>query len=220
MQMGGTFVIVDLHCHEKTYSPCSRLNLEEIVFEARRKGLDAVCITDHDTLALRETAHAYSFKTSFPIFVGVEIYTYEGDIVVFGLNEMPAGRLHAEELFDLVRRCGGVCFCAHPYRSNRRGLLEHLTLVRQYTDVAGVEIRNGRTDADANARAEAECRKMAAFAVGGSDAHAAGEVGCCATWLPGEINDEAALIAALRSGKSAAMVFGNGSYHAVNSADK
>ena len=213
-------MIVDLHCHEKTNSPCSHISLEEIVSEAQLKGLDAVCITDHDTLALREKAHAYSVKVGYPIFVGVEIYTYEGDVVVFGLDRMPAERPHADELFEMVRCCGGVCFCAHPYRRNRRGLMEHLAIVGDFTDVAGVEVRNGRTDSEANERADAQCAALAAFAVGGSDAHEVGEVGKCATLLPGEVRDEPSLIAALRSGKSIAVVYENGEYHAVNTADR
>lgn len=213
-------MIIDLHCHEKTNSPCSHISLEEIVSEARQKGLDAVCITDHDTLALRERAHAYSAEIGYPIFVGVEIYTCEGDVVVFGIDKMPVKQLHAAELFDLVRRCGGVCFCAHPYRNNRRGLLDHLSIVRDYTDVVGVEIRNGRTDSKANYKAEIQCAALAAFAVGGSDAHEVGEVGKCATLLPSEAKDESSLIAVLRSGKSIAVVYEKGEYHAVNTADK
>ena len=51
-------MLVDMHLHECTYSTDSFLHLEEIVSIARQKGLDAICITDHDSMGLRERAEA------------------------------------------------------------------------------------------------------------------------------------------------------------------
>ena len=61
-------MLVDLHLHEKTCSTDSFLSLEEIVSEARRRGLDGVCITDHDSMGLRDYAEDYARRTGFPIF--------------------------------------------------------------------------------------------------------------------------------------------------------
>ena len=49
-------MLVDMHLHECTYSSDSKISLEEIVTTARGRGLDAVCITDHDSMGLREYA--------------------------------------------------------------------------------------------------------------------------------------------------------------------
>ena len=57
-------MLVDMHLHECTYSTDSFLHLEEIVSIARQKGLDAICITDHDSMGLRERAEAYSTSKS------------------------------------------------------------------------------------------------------------------------------------------------------------
>lgn len=203
-------MIIDLHCHEKTFSPCSHVSLTNMVEEAKKKGLDAFCITDHDSLGLREAAHSYSEVCGYPIFVGTELYTFEGDVVVFGLQEAPVARMHLFELLDLVRDIHGFCFSAHPYRSNLRGLQDHIFDLKSYADVAGIEIVNGRTDHAANLKAEQICRELGLFQVGGSDAHEADEVGNCATWLPGGIQTEYDLIQALRSGKSKAVVYENG----------
>lgn len=46
-------MLVDMHLHEKTFSTDSFLSLDEIVSIAKAKGLDAVCITDHDSMGLR-----------------------------------------------------------------------------------------------------------------------------------------------------------------------
>ena len=78
-------MLVDMHIHEKTFSLDSFLTLEEIVAIAKQRGLDAVCITDHDSMALRDYCEEYSRKIGFPIFVGVEFLSYWGDITAFGV---------------------------------------------------------------------------------------------------------------------------------------
>ena len=46
---------------------------------AKRRGLDGICITDHDSMGLKEFAAEYSEKTGFPIFVGIDLFL-QGDI--------------------------------------------------------------------------------------------------------------------------------------------
>ena len=47
-------MFVDLHMHERTFSKDSFLTLKEIVEIAKEKGLDGVCITDHDDIGIKE----------------------------------------------------------------------------------------------------------------------------------------------------------------------
>lgn len=82
-------MLVDMHLHECTYSTDSFLHLEEIVSIARQKGLDAICITDHDSMGLRERAEAYSREIGYPIFVGVEFFSLWGDITAWGSTASP-----------------------------------------------------------------------------------------------------------------------------------
>ena len=79
-------MLVDMHLHEKTFSTDSFLSLDEIVSIAKAKGLDAVCITDHDSMGLRETAEEYTRRTGFPIFTGIEFFSLQGDITAWGLD--------------------------------------------------------------------------------------------------------------------------------------
>ena len=60
-------MFVDLHMHERTFSKDSFLTLKEIVEIAKEKGLDGVCITDHDDIGIKEYAEQYSRETGFPI---------------------------------------------------------------------------------------------------------------------------------------------------------
>ena len=90
-------MLVDMHLHECTYSTDSFLHLEEIVSIARQKGLDAICITDHDSMGLRERAEAYSREIGYPIFVGVEFFSLWGDITAWGIDGIPDHRVSASE---------------------------------------------------------------------------------------------------------------------------
>jgi len=66
-------MFVDMHLHECTFSKDSFINLKQIVSVARARGLNAVCITDHDSMGLVDFAAEFSAKENFPIFVGVVI---------------------------------------------------------------------------------------------------------------------------------------------------
>ena len=83
-------MFIDLHMHEMRNSGDSFLPLEEIVEIAKKKGLDAICITDHDSMDIRDFAQEYSRKTGFPIFVGIEFYSLQGDIIAYGVRDSSA----------------------------------------------------------------------------------------------------------------------------------
>ena len=143
-------MIVDLHIHESSYSADSIMTLEEIVSEARAKGLDGICITDHDSMGLKDRAEQYSRETGFPIFVGVEYYSLWGDITAWGIDDFPRKRIAAQEFIDQVKAQGGYCVACHPFRNNNRGLAEHQREVR---GLDGVEVLNCRASAGADLEA-------------------------------------------------------------------
>lgn len=190
-------MLVDMHIHERTCSADSFLTLEEIVALARARGLDAVCITDHDSMGLKERAEAYARETGFPIFVGVEYYSLQGDITAWGVDTFPDRRIDAQPFINQVNAAGGFCAACHPFRNNMRGLGEHL---RSVTGLHGVEVLNGSTDREANAKALCCARELGLKPIGASDAHVAGQLGKYATWLPERVATLADFVAQLRSG--------------------
>ena len=109
-------MLVDLHLHESTYSSDSKMTLQEMVEDARAKGQDGICVTDHDSMGLREFAQAYSKEVGFPIFVGVEYYSLWGDITAFGIDSFPKERVAAQAFIDHVAAQGGFCIACHPFR--------------------------------------------------------------------------------------------------------
>ena len=150
-------MLVDMHLHECTYSTDSFLHLKEIVSIARQKGLDAICITDHDSMGLRERAEAYSREIGYPIFVGVEFFSLWGDITAWGIDGIPDQRVSAQDFIDLVREKDGFFVSCHPFRSNNRGLREHL---RDVHGLDGVEVLNGSTPLEENRTALRFCREL------------------------------------------------------------
>ena len=177
-------MFIDVHMHEMTYSKDSFLKLDEIVRIAKEKGLGAVCITDHDSMGFKAHAKEYTRKTGFPVFVGIEFYSLQGDIVAFGIDDYPKERVPAQDFIDMVKAQGGVCFAAHPFRNNRRGLEEHLLEVR---GLDGLEVLNGSTSKAACRKAAEYAEKLGLFTLGASDCHVPEKVGVCVTYFPEEI---------------------------------
>ena len=175
-------MIIDTHLHERTFSGDSRMNLLELVSEARRKGLDGICITDHDQMGLTQYAAKIAEQENYPIFVGVEYLACEGDIVAFGIDRLPEPHLMAQEFIDYVTARGGICISAHPYRANSRGLGDMLFTLKGMT---GAEVLNGSTTPLENRKALDTCIKTGLKQFGASDAHSTVQVGIYATEIQG-----------------------------------
>lgn len=173
-------MFADLHIHEMRNSSDSSQKLEDIIAAARRRGLSAIAVTDHDSMGLRAFAREYSKKVSFPVFVGVEYYSLDGDIIAFGIDEVPQKRILAQDFIDDVDRQGGITIACHPFRNNNRGLEQKLDVIKNLT---GVEVLNGSTSDEANELARIYCERLGAAAIGSSDAHHLERVGMYATYL-------------------------------------
>ncbi|MCC2605580.1 PHP domain-containing protein [Planctobacterium marinum] len=79
---------IDLHCH--TYYSDGQLSPEELILRAHNMQLDALAITDHDTVAALDEAMAFQAqqKRALKIIPGIELSTgWHGfDIHILGLN--------------------------------------------------------------------------------------------------------------------------------------
>ncbi len=206
-------MFIDTHMHEMTYSKDSFLKLEQMVTIAREKGLGGICITDHDSMGLRDYAAEYSDKTGFPIFVGIEFFSLQGDIVAFGIADYPKERISAQDFIDMVKSQGGVCFAAHPFRNNNRGLEEHLREVR---GLDGLEVLNGSTSAQACRKAAVYARELGLFTLGSSDCHIPEKVGVCATYFPEDVCTMEEFLAVFKKGQMKPAYYADNSYHVLD----
>ncbi len=189
-------MIIDLHVHEKRHSDDSILSLEEAVWQARKLGLDGICITDHDNNDIKTFAKAYSREVDFPIFVGAEILTTEGDFLVFGLDEIPNETLSPQALLTLVAEAGGVAIAAHPYRNTFRSLGDRNHTLEGFW---AVEAFNGTTAPAKNEQASAMAHQINMPMVGASDAHQLKDLGKMATRFLLEVHSEEDLIKAIKA---------------------
>jgi predicted metal-dependent phosphoesterase TrpH len=166
---------IDLHVHTK-YSKCAILNPAEIEPLALKRGLDAVAITDHNTIdgALEVKNHAKKIK----VIIGEEIKTTKGEIIGYFLNEQIPPFLTPEETIKEIKRQGGLVSVPHPFDRLRSSRLETKTLEKILPNIDMIEIFNSRdilTGQDFGL-IEKACQ-MGAIPVAASDAHLSVEVG-------------------------------------------
>lgn len=202
-------MFIDMHMHESTCSKDSFLKLEEMVELAKKRGLGGICITDHDDMGLKEYAQAYSEKTGFPIFVGIEFFSLQGDIVAFGIENYPKERVDAQEFIDIVKKQGGVCFSAHPFRNNNRGLEENLKVVK---GLDGIEVLNGSTMPEANQKAAQYAKELGLWTLASSDCHIPEKLGIFATYFPEEVRTMEDFLRVLKKKECRPAYYWNGEY--------
>lgn len=210
-------MFIDTHMHCLEGSADSFIKISEIVEQARIIGLDAICITDHDSNSAKEYAREYGKKNNFKIFVGAEILTYEGDIVVFGLEDLPKEKMHAQELIDLVNSNGGVTIAAHPFRENNRGCGKQL---KELNGLTAIEVFNGSTRAYNNLYAFAHAVELGLATVAASDCHEAETVGRYCTIFPDNIETEQDLINAIKNKQTYPAVHRDGAYVKIDAYGK
>ena len=200
---------VDLHTHTARYSACSRMAPEELAEEARRSGLDAIVVTEHNVAWDRKELAELS-GAGLLVLGGIEVSTREGDCLVFApelegpapeetLGAASSGPGRDGTLEDVAGEAhlrGGLAFLAHPFRTTldqrRRWLGRPLD---------GLE----RETCNSFGRLEREAAEAVALAGGlhliaGSDAHNLDMVGCFYVELEQPIADVSELVRELGRG--------------------
>jgi predicted metal-dependent phosphoesterase TrpH len=189
----------DLHNHsDRSYDAVNRLEDYERAYAGGR--FDVLGITDHNRI---DGAIDFAERASFPVVVGMEIDTAEGELIGLFLEDSIHPRLSAIETAERIRSQGGLVYVQHPfYPLIRRPLPARVRdelVARDLVDV--VEVRNGgpftgRSDARALAWARARGLPIAA----GSDAHEPPDIGQCVTAVPPGPADPRSLVERLRDG--------------------
>lgn len=190
-------VSVDFHSHT-IFSNDSHTRPESLIATSRRRGLDRVVITDHNTIAGALAAHALDPEL---VIIGEEIMTTRGEILAaYVTEEIPPG-LSPQETIKCLRSQGAFISVSHPFDSWRSGAwkLEYLLEIAPLVDA--IEIFNARCMIPAgNQRASEFARQKHLPGTAGSDAHAAFELGA-ATLLVPQFADPDELRIVIREGK-------------------
>jgi predicted metal-dependent phosphoesterase TrpH len=114
-------VKADLHVHT-IYSHDSLITPKDLVFYAKKRGLTAVAITDHDTI---EGALKIAKETDFLIIPGIEVSSRNGHIVGINLQEPVEKGLSADETVDKIHEGGGIAVACHPFALFKGSLGKH-----------------------------------------------------------------------------------------------
>ncbi len=105
-------ISADLHVHT-TYSSDSLITPKDLVYYAKKRGLNAVAVTDHNTLD-----GAYKIAKENPDFLiipGMEVSSADGHIVALNVKELIPKGYSAVETVERIHKAGGVAIACHPY---------------------------------------------------------------------------------------------------------
>ena len=165
---------VEFHCHTNA-SKDSLTRPADLVKAARKKGIDRLIITDHNSIA---GARAASLLDPELVIIGEEIMTTRGEILAsFVTDEVPA-RLTPKETIKQLKDQGAFISVSHPFDELREGGWQENDLLDILPDVDAIEIYNSRCMFPRfNRRAKEFAVKHNLAGTVGSDAHAAFEVG-------------------------------------------
>ncbi len=215
--ISGKRTLVDLHCHSSA-SATSRLGVqralglpecatppEEVYELAKRRGMDFVTVTDHDTID-----GGLSIAHNDDVFISEELTAYfRGEpqavhVLCFGISSedhefLQGHSRDVEECAEYLHANSIACALAHPFYAvgaplrprHRRRLGELFTVW---------ETRNGSRAPELNMPASIYVETNGGTAIGGSDDHAGVDIGRTFTVAP-PASTPAELLEHIRSGR-------------------
>ena len=100
---------IDLHVHT-CYSHDAVTTLKQVVSFTKKRGLDGVAITDHNTVK-----GALKLKTRDILVVpGIEVSTLNGHLLGLNVTVPIPAKLDIEETIRLIHEAGGIAVAPHP----------------------------------------------------------------------------------------------------------
>jgi predicted metal-dependent phosphoesterase TrpH len=160
----------DLHVHT-TYSKDSLITPKDLVYYAKKRGLNAVAVTDHNQL---EGAYKIAKETDFLIIPGMEVSSADGHIVALNVAELIPRGLSAVETVERIHRAGGVAIACHPFVLFKGCLKEKVC-----TTFDAIEIINARAFPFKRSvkKATETAERLKLSRVAGTDAHYGPQIG-------------------------------------------
>jgi predicted metal-dependent phosphoesterase TrpH len=178
---------IDLHCHS-FFSGDGVSSPEEMIADARAKGLHGIAITDHNTCdgvtyLLEKGLMRLDGQPvdNFLILPGVEVTTADGHLLCIGATLPYLKGKPALEVCEIIHERGGLAIPPHPYDLFRAGI-RFSTLEKLPVDA--IEVFNAATTLrryNRYAFKYAQLRRLPMVAA--SDAHHAAAIGTAYTIL-------------------------------------
>ena len=194
---------IDLHVHTQLHSPCSHIDPSLLIRQAVKAGLDGLVITEHQYQWREEDLSALcarSGEQGFLLAAGVEYWSAQGDVLIYGLTHAQAmdvqKGLPLEQVIGIVHEMGGVCVAAHPTRAGMGFDQRIATMPLDAIEVRSVNLLEHEQRLAIQLADDLGLRKVAS-----SDAHLIQDVGRYATAFPDPIRSMGDLQVALKNGR-------------------
>ncbi len=169
---------MDLHLHTTFSRRDGRIKPSELIQLAKEKDLNVLGITDHGTTrGAKEVCRlAKKHAPDLIIFIGQEVKTNQGEIIVLGLDFDIKQKQDILKTCTIAKKHGGFIILPHPYDFTRKHFGRHMKDIIKHIDA--VEIFNSRCIFNySNKKAMEFARKNNLPMLAGSDAHLKEEVG-------------------------------------------
>src|ERR1051325_8678266 len=164
----------EFHCHT-IYSKDSLTPPAKLVAACRRKGIDRVVVTDHNTIVGAREAQKLDPKL---VIVGEEIMTTKGEILAALVSEEIPKGLTPQETIRRLKDQGAFISVSHPFDKQRKGGWHEEDLLEILPEVDAIEVFNSRCMLPRfNTEARQFADKYNLATTVGSDAHTTYELG-------------------------------------------
>jgi len=165
---------VDLHIHT-AYSEDCWVPLEAVIEAAIEQSLDGIAVMDHNEI---EGALHLAHMAPFPVIVGEEIASQDGEIAGLFLHEWIPPGLAMEETVARIKEQGGLVYVPHPLARDVPTAIGPQNLESIIDQVDILEAFNARILCQADNLAARDLAREHNIPMGaGSDAHFAREIG-------------------------------------------
>ena len=209
---------IDLHVHTVRGSSDSGLSPVQLVGEAKRIGLDGVCLAEHGGGWNQSMIEKEFGSSSLTVVTALEVSTELGHVIALGLNSHAAGIHKIDVLRRVVDAEGGLLISAHPLRNffntppynvnllyrgwkNAPRTATEASKHELFSYVDFIEVTNGANSDQENRFTLEIATVLGKLGTGGSDSHSVQGIGKSLTVFEDEISDERSLIESMNAGR-------------------
>lgn len=187
----------DLHMH--TTASDGKYTVREMLdfIAAKRRSLNVIAITDHDTLDAALWAYEQRHRYPFDIIPGVEVSSLAGHILGLWVTTPIPRNMNLTDTVAAIHEAGGLAVLAHPFHIE-------MSLVRKQawrywrnpqvlldSGLDAIEAHNAAiVTPGSNIIAGKLAKRIGLAVTGGSDAHTTGAVGSGVTCFAGQTADD------------------------------
>lgn len=203
----GGYRVLEADFHVHSFFGDGGLAPWDLVLEARRRGLHAFAITNHNQVFAARLGRWFAGRIGGPIvLVGEEITHPRHHLVAVGITRAVDWRQPAAEAIDAVHRQGGIAIAAHPVETFWPAFDETALRRLDGAEVAHPAGYRPRWLDELRAflrRAQRMGIRLAP--IGSSDYHVLiGGLGICRTYVFAREESEAGVLEAVRAGRTVA----------------